>query len=66
MSQESKQIIEDLNNIEGEIDKYQTHIDEWIKKIQELSGCVDKIRSVEGSFKKKAANMGRLKEFLNV
>jgi hypothetical protein len=27
---------------------------------------VDKIKSVEGSFKKKAANLARLKEYLNV
>lgn len=33
MSEDSKKIIDDITVIEGDIDKYQGHIDSWIKKI---------------------------------
>ncbi len=40
MSIESKKIIDDISVIETDIDKYQVHIDEWTKKIQDLRTTV--------------------------
>ena len=40
MSEDSKKIIDDITVIEGDIDKYQGHIDEWIKKIEDMRNTV--------------------------
>ena len=66
MAEESKAIIQDLTNIETEIDKYHEHIEEWIKRIEESGPIVEKIKSVEPGFKKKATNFAKLKDYLNV
>ena len=66
MAEESKAIINDLNNIETEIDKYHNHIEHWIKTIEETAPILEKIKNVEPSFKKKATNFAKLKDFLNV
>lgn len=64
MAQESKKIIDDISVIETEIEKYQTHIDQWLKKIEEVGNAVEKIRGVEKPFRVKAANVGKLKDYL--
>jgi len=64
MAVESKKIIDDISGIETEIEKYQTHIDQWIRKIEEVSRAVEKIRGVEKPFKVKARNVSKLKEYL--
>jgi uncharacterized coiled-coil protein SlyX len=40
MAVESKKIIDDISGIETEIEKYQTHIDQWIRKIEDVSKAV--------------------------
>ena len=40
MSEDSKKIIDDITVIEGDIDKYQLHIDHWTKKIEDLRSIV--------------------------
>jgi uncharacterized protein YoxC len=40
MAHESKKIIDDISGIETEIEKYQVHIDQWIKKIEDVSKAV--------------------------
>lgn len=47
MSEESKKIIDDISVIEGDIDKYQLHIDLWIKKIEDLRNTVEKVKKVK-------------------
>lgn len=66
MSNQSKKMIDDISVIQTDIDKYQLHIDEWIKKVSDMQIFVDKIKSVEGSFKIKATNLSKLKDYLNV
>lgn len=64
MAHESKKIIDDITVIETEIEKYQVHIDQWIKKIEDVSSAVEKIRGVEKPFKIKASNVSKLKDYL--
>ena len=64
MSEDSKKIIDDITVIEGDIDKYQGHIDEWIKKIEDMRNTVQKINKVRDPFKIKAANMSQIKDYL--
>jgi hypothetical protein len=46
MGIESKKMIDDISIIENDIDKYQLHIDEWIKKVSDIQTFVDKIKAV--------------------
>lgn len=64
MSKQSKKIIDDITVIEGDIDTYQTHIDQWIKKIEDLRGIVEKVKKVREPFRLKANNMSKIKEHL--
>ena len=61
MSQESKKIIDDITVIEGDIDKYQTHIDTWIKKIDDLTSIVEKVNKVRKPFHRKAHSLTKIK-----
>lgn len=64
MSEESKKIITDIEIIEGDIEKYQTHVDIWSKKIEEMSDVVGKIKGNKESFLKRAENIGKLRDHL--
>ena len=64
MSVESKKIIDDITVIEGDIDKYQVHIDQWIRKIEEVRNVVEKVKKVREPFRLKAANMTKIKDYL--
>lgn len=64
MSEESKKIFDDITVIEGDIDKYQSHIDVWIKKVEDLRSTVEKVKKVRDPFKLKAANMSKIKDYL--
>jgi hypothetical protein len=64
MSEESKKIIDDITVIEGDIDKYQVHIDVWIKRIEEMRGTVEKVKKVREPFRIKTANMSRIKDHI--
>lgn len=50
--------------IEADIDKYQDHIDNWIKKINGMAGNVQKIRGTLEPFKIKSNNVSKLKDYL--
>lgn len=50
MSEESKKIIDEINVIEGELEKYQGQIDTWIKNILEMEGFVSKVRATREPF----------------
>ena len=50
--------------IEGDIDKYQVHIEEWIKKIEDLRVIVERVKKVKEPFRMKAQNMSKIKEYL--
>jgi uncharacterized protein YoxC len=65
MAVDSKKIIDDITVIETDIDKYQGHIDEWIRKIEELGNNVGKIRSSRTPFRIKASNITKFKEHLS-
>ena len=64
MSEDSRKIIEDITLIENDIDRYQTHIDQWIRKIDSMASIVGKIRSTREPLKVKATNIYKLKDYL--
>ena len=64
MAEESKKIIDDISVIQKDIDKYQVHIDDWIKKIDLLGSSVHKISGTKDSFQIKANNIMKIKEYL--
>lgn len=64
MSEESRKIIEDISVIESDIDKYQAHIDHWIRKIDGMAAVVAKIRSTRQPLKTKATSIHKLKDYL--
>ena len=64
MAEESKKIIDDITVIQKDIDKYQVHIDDWIKKIDLLGSSVQKISGTKDSFQIKANNIMKIKEYL--
>ena len=55
-----------MTKIETEIDQYHGHIDHWINKIEGFENIIEKIKSVETPFQKKAINLSKLKDYLNV
>ncbi len=64
MSEDSKKIIDDIATIESDIDKYQTHIDNWIKKIEKMTAIVSKVKSTRDPLKLKATNIYKLRDYL--
>ena len=50
--------------IESDIDKYQSHIDSWLKKIEKMGSTVAKIKSTRDPLKLKASNIYKLREYL--
>jgi uncharacterized protein YoxC len=64
MSEESKKIIDEINVIEADLEKYQVQIDGWIKNVSEMEAFVSKVRGARGPLEKKCKNMTKLKEFL--
>ena len=64
MSEDSKKIIDEITMIQGDIDKYQLHIDHWVKKIEDLRNIVEKVKKVREPFKIKATNMSKIKDYL--
>lgn len=64
MSEESKKIIDEINVIEVELEKYQVQIDAWIKNISDMEPFVSKIKVVNKPFEAKCKNMAKLKEYL--
>ena len=65
MSEESKKIIDEINVIEVELDKYHVQIDNWIKTISDMQSFVAKVQVVQEPFEKKCKNMSKLKDFLS-
>ena len=59
------QIVGEISSIETEIDKYQGHIDEWIKKTKEIGEVSDRIRSAVEPFRLKANNISKFKHYLS-
>lgn len=54
MSEESKKIIDDIEIMETDIEQYQTHIDTYSKKLEEMSSMVGKIRGNKEAFLKRS------------